>query len=429
VRPLGRRCGPSTGQIIRAVPPGSRRLRGRRIERKFTDALAADPRLAALRADARENILAYARWLAHCAVWATGISFPGRDALCEQTGLSASTVKACRRRLEAWGYQRTVSEGCKRWHGEQTRSDRAVYVLCRPAQKTFWPAVPSPSGLTRPPTVSPDCSQIGIPMRPARDGEQRDGPRSARAAPRGRPRDPAADAGEGAAGAVAGVLRTAAGHTISDKGVAWLLRRCVPPAWLAGRDPAGDVRHAIDHDPDGAPYTFDTRVRRPLGRIRWRLAQWRDEHGSPLPSKSQRLDELAAREAAGQKQRRTADEAGRAAAADPAPHAASIWQAQRWHGTDPGKPLITWTRGTRHCTGTLWSPGPEPGTVWAVPVDAADGLWVLVLDGPAGRWAADGEDQADEQLLEAEQPEQAEHLRRGVSAPAAIEGEVALWGD
>ncbi|GAA2830582.1 hypothetical protein GCM10020220_019430 [Nonomuraea rubra] len=62
---------------------------------------------------------------------------------------------------------------------------------------------------------------------------------------------------------------------------------------------AGDVLHALDHQPDGAAWTYTwtsrDQIRNVPGWVRFRLSMWLDEHGRPLPGKSQRLAAAAAK--------------------------------------------------------------------------------------------------------------------------------------
>ncbi|GGS84630.1 hypothetical protein GCM10010156_49080 [Planobispora rosea] len=85
------------------------------------------------------------------------------------------------------------------------------------------------------------------------------------------------------------------------------LRHLLAPWFAAGWTPA-DVLHALDHLPDGRPWTFAGRVRHVPGWIGHRLAAWRDADGRPVISKSQRLAAAAAAERARQAARRRESE-------------------------------------------------------------------------------------------------------------------------
>ena len=72
------------------------------------------------------------------------------------------------------------------------------------------------------------------------------------------------------------------------------LRHLARPFFAAGWSPR-DVLHAIDHEPGGRQHGYTSGVRSPAGWIRSRLAAWFGPDGVPLPSRSQRLAEAAAR--------------------------------------------------------------------------------------------------------------------------------------
>src|SRR5579862_5201016 len=100
-----------TPAIVSAVPAGSRRVRGRHLEKRYLEAIGAWPDFLELRADCRANVLAVAKVLARRASYRDGTSWPTRDRVCAQAGISVTTWKAARRRLEAWGFLGTVTGG------------------------------------------------------------------------------------------------------------------------------------------------------------------------------------------------------------------------------------------------------------------------------------------------------------------------------
>jgi hypothetical protein len=109
----------------------------------------------------------------------------------------------------------------------------------------------------------------------------------------------------------------AAARAVQDRSV-WLrelsaehVRHLARPYWAAGWT-AGDVLHALDHDPTGRPYGYAAAVRYPAGWARARLARWLGPGRAPLPSASQlraaRADQLRAQQQA-RRRRRAADAA------------------------------------------------------------------------------------------------------------------------
>ena len=262
---------------MRAVPHMSRSLRGRAIEKRYLAALATWPAMAELRADARANVLDFAKQLARCADYATGTSRPTRAKLCRITGRSESTWKASRRRLEAWGFLGTVAPGCKYWRGEtpegepaETRCDAAVYVLCLPKSAIPGQPAAAASPRTRPPTRYRKVASHDPRAREAPE----DGPRSARADFRDRPgradaaRGPACSAASSAA--VADAIRTGPGQTISDGWVSFLAAPFLGGGWTPR-----DLQHAINYRPSGEQHRSDLRnIRKPAQWLRWRLSLW-----------------------------------------------------------------------------------------------------------------------------------------------------------
>ncbi|MFJ4777390.1 hypothetical protein [Streptomyces sp. NPDC088762] len=71
-------------------------------------------------------------------------------------------------------------------------------------------------------------------------------------------------------------------HRITPGRLAGLLE----PFALAGWSPS-DIRHAMEHCPDGGQHIQTDRVRQPWSWLRYRLSFWTDQAGALLPSKSQ----------------------------------------------------------------------------------------------------------------------------------------------
>jgi hypothetical protein len=350
---------PRRSDLIRAVPWGSRRLRGHQIERLYLDQLGADERFLRLRGDARDSMVLFARELARRADYEGGWARPTRAVLCGAARRSESTWKACRRRLEAWGYLGTVYEGCVRWLEEESRNDAAVYVLALPRKARIGRRRALALPLTRPPTGPRRGFRIPPPARgPAGDS----GARCARPDRRGRRaraiRGPRAGPGGAApAGAVARALRRGPGQSITEGWVSHLSAPFVAAGW----QPA-DLAWAIDHEPGGAgyPYLVDN-VRDPVAWIRWRLSAWllpgeaglalpaRDPvtgrlaprgeipwtQARPRPSRSQVLAAARELEQAQAARLRAERAAAAAAAVDPRPRVTAIFEQMGWHRPRP----------------------------------------------------------------------------------------------
>ena len=278
---------PSKAAIARAVPRGSRRLRGPQIERVATGALASHPDFAGVRPDFQRNLTEVYKRLARHASYDDGTTRPTRAGVCSQVGsercpgqpLSESTFKRCRRWLQERGFLGLVSPGTKAEFRTVLHRDEgnvaAVWVLCAPRCL-----------LRRRPLSGPRCT-IDPLTRSRRDpgkdpqrsplwktGETPIGPPCGRTHP--------GAAARAAAAAVARAVRHAAGKPISD----WWCARLAAPFVAAGYS-AADLTWAIEHEYGGAPHRFTARIRHPAGWIRKRLAGHRDERGRPLPSISQ----------------------------------------------------------------------------------------------------------------------------------------------
>jgi hypothetical protein len=316
---------PRRSDIIAAIPRGSSRIRGRQIERKFTAAIAVHPEMARLRADARDSVLACAQQLARRADYETGTSRPTRQVLCAETGRCESTWKAARRRLEAWGFLGTVYPGCKRWHGEESRNDAAVYVLCLPGKRATRHPAASARHTTRPPT----CLRQEARAHPrARSAEEASGARSARSRPRR------------VAGAVADVLRTGPGQILTEGWIGHLAGPFAAAGWTAQ-----DLAYAVDHLPSGEQHRTPIRdVLHPAAWIRWRLKHWLQpgehdllgaghvawKYARPQLSATQLRAAAAERDRARRAQLAAEQAAAAAARADPEPHADRIREQMGW---------------------------------------------------------------------------------------------------
>jgi hypothetical protein len=314
---------PGRAQIALAVPPGSRRAPS---QPAALAALLADPGLGQLRADFRAHVCDVWRILVRHASWADRTTRPTRARICGQAAVSESTWKRARRWLESAGYLGTVTPGTTAlMHGAaavadlDARNDAAVYVLAIPRRRPPAPPAASRSPITDPPTRSRrDLVQV-----PAREARSRD-----KLGPASRP---------GSLSAVARQLRIGPGKGITEGWIAWLARPFEAAGWSGA-----DVRHAVDHQPDGRPHRHRLAgVHSPVGWLRWRLDLWQAPDGQALPSRSaralQRRDQLRAEQTGFRRQA----EAAAAAAVDARPRADAIRAALGWRRpVTPGSPAI-----------------------------------------------------------------------------------------
>jgi hypothetical protein len=290
---------PGRLEIVRAIPPESRRPRS---QGAYLKALASDPELAQLRADARRTVMELARIWARHADWHLMTTWRPRALACAEAGssrdprrpLSVTAYKAARRWLEQHGYLGLVAQG---WTSslsaaalDDGSSTSAVFVLTVPRRKPVLrsPDVPEPvnrplarprSGLLQPPHARE--ARAGNP----KSNTDRASPGLSRVP---RPGDPwptwknPEKRSDGLASAE--VIRSRAR----------LLRRLSPEHWrsivrrftAAGWAP-GDCLHALDHGPDGRAHGYSADIRSVAGWARWRLSLWLDPQGIPLRSPSQ----------------------------------------------------------------------------------------------------------------------------------------------
>jgi hypothetical protein len=320
-------------QVLRAVPRGSKRLRGFAIEREYLAGVTALPEFAQLRADARELTLEAIKQLGRRASYADGTTRRGADPWHVLIGCALSTRKRIWRRLQAWGVLGVVEQGCTPEFSSRLQENvAAIYVLCVPRAR---PAAAAPV-ISGPPTQS---ARTGVSPPAHARGEDQDG-RASGAAQHG---SAAAASAAAPADAVVRVLRRAARYPVSEGWCAWIGRPFAAAGWTAA-----DLLWAIDHPPDDrGQHRLDARVRHPVGWLRWRLAQWLGQDGRPGPSASQiraaardrirqqraQLAELTGGLAAELALPATSEPPPAAPAVDPAPHAARIrarlgWQKQ-----------------------------------------------------------------------------------------------------
>lgn len=254
--------------ILRKVPRGSMRVRGRQIERLYLDDLVADPRWQQLRPVARRNMLWAAKVLARTADYATGTTRCTRLVVCQLSRFGLSTWQRCRRRLEAWGRLFTVRAGmCLA--DPDLPNEAAVLGLCVPKKTTPSETSAQLSPQTDPPTgerdhylpVHPHGAPLSQDQKPA-------GARSARTV----------------SPALARAVRKGPASTLSDEAVDVLTRPFLAAGWCPE-----ELSWAIDHDRDGTFHYRPLReIRWPAGWLRWRLSRHLNEDGRPVLSPSQR---------------------------------------------------------------------------------------------------------------------------------------------
>lgn len=318
-----RATGPGRAQVAMAIPAGSRRVRGRRAERSYLDALTAWEPWQQLRADCRENVLEVAKQLARRVSYADGTTRRGDKPWSALAGVCETTWKAVRRLLETWGFLATVIKGTTPEFAPMAlargaRNTAAVYLLCIPRSITERNRAAALSE-TRPPTVSrSDAGTAPRATGASKTPETQSGPASGRA--------PSEAAARGAAAAMAGVMRKAAGQTVTEGWSGWLSR-----PFLAGEWSARDLLYAIDHPPgDHGQHRLSAAIRHPVGWLRWRLGLWLSPDGTAMPSITQARAAIQERDRNERERHRAAMAAATAGWTDPAPHAAAIREAMGW---------------------------------------------------------------------------------------------------
>lgn len=265
------------------MPAGSRRPRSRR---ELMRAFLTDPRLSGVRADHAVNLVATMRIAARAASWGDdgadprATMRPTRARLAEAAGYCLSTWKACRRRLEEWGWLRLLRAGRTEEARRQSPdpamaydgNDAAVWLLIIPPAprngqkvRSKQPATPGPpaSLTTRPPTVAKPAD-----VYPARPGDNPEGHRTALRA------DSLAKPACWLALRPGGPL-----EKLSERAASRLWRPFEARGWSVAA-----WRRAFDWRPDGTRWTRDlSRVRYPSSWAAWRLSFWLGPDGRPVP--------------------------------------------------------------------------------------------------------------------------------------------------
>lgn len=331
---------PSTPEILRHVPRGSRRLLGKHIHRLALDGASMHPAILRLRAKRRAKVLAVLALLAARAVWMDGTAMLTRDRLIAELGISLSTWQRCRQVLEDAGILGVVRPG-RCYHDGQgnVRNDSAVYVICLP--KRLFSDLRK-KGLDRrraqlrpqndPPTVSsPVVIQTSrADLSPGPEGQL--GPPSGRT-DMASPRNAGLAAGSAAGRAMARVMRNAGGPDLTDGWCGHIARPYLQDGWT----PA-DLEYACCHATLDGPledFVVNSKSRRLLQA--WLAVFWLDDEGRPRTPPSRR----AAAEHQAQLEQQTAEHAARivadANARPPSPEYLARTRAL-FPGLPPGRP-------------------------------------------------------------------------------------------
>ena len=310
----------SRADIARATPPGSRRVRTRK------EALArgiAEADASGHREDFRDHLVAW--WECHVNEVSWGgegrppraISQPGRDRVCEKTGMSESTYKRCKRWWRSRGFCGVARPGSTRdvRAGVLAAEDdpgnvREAILLCVPRVKAPHHR-PSPDPVENQPDAPPGGRALAVtgplggsrreqPMHHARTRDPRSKPGRQAGT-----QEPCKTGRRRGAPRPLALLRGDFGPVTSGW---WAhLTDGMPATWTSD-----DIVYAIDHMPGGRPQPAG-RVHHPAAALKYRLGFWRRPDGSWLPSPSQARAADAAARRQEQAERRAAD-ARRAAA-------------------------------------------------------------------------------------------------------------------
>jgi hypothetical protein len=271
-------AGLSRAEIARAVPAGSRQIKSQ------LEALRcglACPDLANVRSDFREHLQCWWRIHVNHASWGgegrppPGTTEPTRARVCELSGMSVSTYKACRRWWADRGYVAIARPG---WTpalrpaalvSPDDHNIRQAYVLCLPRKRCPAPPRSPARTLSRPLSQS----RRDLDRFPAREGQTRKTGKADQTSRTDRPP----------------VLRR--GPLAALTGGWWIHITAPFAAWSAT-----DLVWAVDHLPGGRQHrTRITNVRHAAGWLRWRLSHWLGADGTALPSPTQQRTEAALR--------------------------------------------------------------------------------------------------------------------------------------
>lgn len=269
-------------------------------QQAFLRAVKEHPDALTLKCHAYRNLTDVAAKLAGWADWTTMTTRPTEQRIADDLDLALSTVKRWIRWLRERGLLGVVEEGTTVRFRRGTRcgldddglgNRAAVWVLCVPAVEQDAPDMCTDKTTTEPPSCT---SRRGVQEGPTHAREERSSPRR---------QNRISTTNEAAAtpGTRKHALQIA--QNIHDESATlrrlspWYIRH-LTRVFVAAGWTAADVLHALDHQPDGAAWTYTwtsrDQIRNVSGWVRFRLSAWLDEHGRPFPGKSQRLAAAAA---------------------------------------------------------------------------------------------------------------------------------------
>jgi hypothetical protein len=291
----------------------------------FLRAVDEHPETILLRADGVEHLRAVAWVVASVASWATLTARPTWPVLMERTGLSRASVARWLAWLRVRGLLGIVESGTTpRFAPMALARDAgnraAVYVLCVPSGDVddVQEAVAEDElAVSVDKSETPTFLVFDLKKNPYAGAREISAVGGRDASAVGEKRSDGGAASWGRA-AVAGSRADRLALVERLQGEAPALRPCSAPAvhselrpWLARAElgwTVDQLLHALDHAPDGQPYTYTAAVRVPLRWLRHRMSAWLDEHGQPLPSPSvQRAAAQLARCAATEQERAERD--------------------------------------------------------------------------------------------------------------------------
>ncbi|MFB4284811.1 hypothetical protein ACBJ59_56755 [Nonomuraea sp. MTCD27] len=269
-------------------------------QQAFLRAVKEHPDALALKCHAYRNLTEVAGKLADWADWTTLTTRPTEQRIAGDLDLALSTVKRWIRWLRERGFLGVVEEGTTNRYrrGNQCGltddglgNRAAVWVLCVPAPELDDRDMRTDKTTTEPPSLT-------------LSKRVKEGPthaREERSPTRRRNRISTTNETAATPGTRKHALQIA--HKIYDTSTTlrrlspWYIRH-LTRVFVAAGWTAADVLHALDHQPDGAAWTYTwtsrDQIRNVPGWVRFRLSAWLDEHGRPLPGKSQQLAAAAA---------------------------------------------------------------------------------------------------------------------------------------
>ncbi|MGR6915338.1 hypothetical protein ACU635_13930 [[Actinomadura] parvosata] len=301
----------SKALILASVPRGMRRTPD---QQAFLRALREDPQVLGLRYDGYGNLLRIAQLIAWAADWKTMCSRPTIAGICERTGLSKATVKRWVRWLRDHGWLGVVEQGTTVRFRKGTSAGldddglgnrAALWVLCIPRDITPVPTEDTSSEQAKRASEPPSLS---LPRRDKEDPTRtREAPRRSHRSPRISPTWGLHQSPRTKRDRLAACERLRQESNVLRRMTPWYLRWLLQPFLVAGWTPA-DVLHALDVRADGSVWTYTWKsvdeLRYIPGWVRHRLKAWWGEDGQVLPSRSQRVAVVVARQRAEQEARR-----------------------------------------------------------------------------------------------------------------------------